>query len=145
MRSVDFFVEDTGHEKFLIPLVQIFAMQYGIQIKITINNSTGGHGKVITTLKQYIRDIDRGRKISPDLLIVAIDGNNEGYSARKKEIDNAAKTFAGQLSVLYLSHILNDGYCSTRLHSNKCWEKAVLLLHNRRAIMHFINVFLKKL
>ena len=97
MRNINLFAEDNGHEKFLVPLVQKFAVQYGISVKINIDNASGGHGKVISTLKQYVRDLGRGRKSFPDLLIVAIDGNNEGYASRKKEIDEAAKNFQGSV------------------------------------------------
>jgi hypothetical protein len=93
--NINFFVEDDGHEKFLAPMVQRFANQYGILVKIKIGNSTGGRGKVISELKRYIRDLERGKESLPDLLIVAIDGNNEGYSIRKKEIDDATKNFSG--------------------------------------------------
>jgi hypothetical protein len=94
-RNINFFVEDDGHEKFLTPMVQRFANQYGIQIKIKIGNSTGGRGRVVSELKRYIRDLERGKESLPDLLIVAIDGNNVGYSIRKKEIDDATKNFSG--------------------------------------------------
>ncbi|HYK84637.1 MAG TPA: hypothetical protein VEV19_04680 [Ktedonobacteraceae bacterium] len=95
MRNIHVFAEDTGHEKVLVPLVQRFAVQYGVSIKINIENAAGGHGKAIFTLKQYIRDLGRGRKSFSDLLIVAIDGNNVGYAVRKKEIDEATKHFQG--------------------------------------------------
>lgn len=95
MWKVNCFVEDVGHEKFLHSLIQRFGTQYGIGTEIEFKNATGGHGRVISALKQYVRDLERGTERPSDLLIVAIDGNGDGYSIRKKEIEDAARKFQG--------------------------------------------------
>jgi hypothetical protein len=97
MPSINFFVEDSAHERFLNALVQRFANQYGVHVEIEYGTVTGGHGRVITELKRYIRDLHRSRKGVPDLLIVATDGNCKGYLGRKQEVDEATKDFKGSV------------------------------------------------
>ena len=45
-----------------------------------------GHGMVIKELRQYLRDLYRGRSRWPDLVIVATDANCKGLNARTKEM-----------------------------------------------------------
>ena len=95
MRNISLFVEDTGHREFLNAILSKFARQYRLDFTIKFESARGGHGKAITELKLYIRDLERNGKSIPDLLIAATDGNCKGYLARKQEIDNAIRQFKG--------------------------------------------------
>ena len=97
MHKVILFVEDRGHAEFIQTLVQRFAHQYGISVVIRLGSAKGGHGKVVSRLKEYINDLLGDQEELPDLLIVATDGNCKGYSGRKQEIDNAVKGFNRQV------------------------------------------------
>ena len=46
----------------------------------------GGHGKAITELTQYLRDLKRGRVERADALLVAIDANCKGYTEAQADI-----------------------------------------------------------
>ena len=97
MRNINLFVEDRGHALFLQTLVYQFANQYGISINIKISSSSGGHGVVLSKLKEYINDLLHEQETLPDLLIAATDGNCKGYVGRRLEIDNALRGFNGRI------------------------------------------------
>ena len=86
MREVSLFVEDFGHEEFLKALVNRFAREYGLKIKINNYSVRGGYGKVINELKEFIRDLNNQRVNLPDLLIIATDANCKGIANRRREI-----------------------------------------------------------
>lgn len=95
MRKVNLFVEDFGHETFLEPLLQRFARQYSVLIETKFVSSRGGYGTVVSELRKYMRDLQRGRGHLPDLVIVATDGNCKGQTERKRQIDEITKSFNG--------------------------------------------------
>lgn len=97
MYKINLFVEDHGHEAVLKALVNRLAKQYRVSLKITVNTARGGHGRVLSTLKEYLNDLANERENMSDLLIVATDGNCTGYLKRKQEIDKVMKGFAGQV------------------------------------------------
>ncbi|MBI4331970.1 MAG: hypothetical protein HY673_11875 [Chloroflexi bacterium] len=92
-RRVGLFVEDFGHEAFIKALVERIARQYGIGVEIKPYSVRGGHGRALAELKEYVRDLERGRVNLPDLLIVARDANCKGYLERKQEIDRVTDKF----------------------------------------------------
>ncbi len=67
------------------------AKEQHIEITYQPFSVRGGHGKVVTELKQYLRDIERGQIHPQDLLIVATDANCKGYQERKREFSNTTK------------------------------------------------------
>ena len=95
MRRINCFVEDRGHETFLNALVNRLASQYHIAVSIRFLSARGGHGKVISQLKNYLGHLHNGQEDLPDLLIVATDGNCKGFLGRKQEIDAVTKSFHG--------------------------------------------------
>lgn len=91
MRDIVLFVEDSGHEMFIKAVIQRFAHEYNVAVKIIPRSVRGGHGKAIFELKSYLKkDLQTEQ---PELLIVAIDANCKGYQDCKKEIDEALGTF----------------------------------------------------
>ena len=91
MRHISFFVEDHAHELFLAALVSRLAQQYKVTIQMRFENNRGGHGRVITGLKEFVNDLQDDQEDMPDLFIVATDGNCKGYQGRKQEIVTAMK------------------------------------------------------
>ena len=87
MRNINLFVEDVAHEDFLTALIQRLANAHNIEINITASSVRGGHGKVITELRQYKRHLQRNREDIPDLIIVGTDSNCKGLSERETEIN----------------------------------------------------------
>lgn len=95
MHNISLFVEDRAHENFLTALIQRLADEYNVKIDIKASSVRGGHGKVITELRQYLRDLQHYKEGLPDLVIVGTDGNREGFSERKKAIDQVTSNFTG--------------------------------------------------
>ncbi len=85
LRKIGLFVEDVGHETFITALLTRLAREQKIEIICQPFNVRGGHGKVITELKDYLRDFERGHIQPQDLLIVATDANCKGFQERKQE------------------------------------------------------------
>lgn len=100
MRSVNLFVEDTVHEGFLGTLVQRVANAYNIEIKVKVSSVRGGHGTVITELRQYQQDLQHNDEDLPDLIIVGTDSNGRGFLQREKEINQATSDLADR--VIYM-------------------------------------------
>lgn len=97
MRNISLFVEDRGHEVFLQALISRLAQYYRITVRMSFVAARGGHGRVITKLKEYVNDLQDDQEDLPDLLVVATDGNCKGYQGRKQEIDVAIKGFSIQV------------------------------------------------
>ena len=87
MRNINLFVEDVAHEAFLKALLQRIADENNVKINIKPSSVRGGHGKVITELKQYLRDLRHYKESLPDLIIVGTDSNCKGLSEREAEIN----------------------------------------------------------
>jgi len=90
-RQVCLFGEDVGHERLLLALVRRVAQEEGVAVRVVTGSAAGGHGRVVSELKLYQRAIV-ATSGSPDLLVVAVDANCEGWSQAKdkleKEIDH---------------------------------------------------------
>jgi hypothetical protein len=89
MRRISLFVEDFGHEEFLRALLCRLAREEGIPLEIEVRNASGGHGRAIRELREFVRELRAGASALPDLLVVAVDANCKGYGDRRKEIDGA--------------------------------------------------------
>lgn len=87
MRKIIIFVEDYGHEAFIRAMVTRIAHENDLSVKIIPRNVRGGHGRVISELKIYLRTIEYEKEGIPDLIIVATDANCKGYTERKREIE----------------------------------------------------------
>ena len=98
MRKIGLFVEDVGHETFLTALLTRLAKEQRIEINYQTFNVRGGHGKVVTELKQYLRDLEHGHIHSQDLLIIATDANCKGFQERKRELSSITKKTAIPIS-----------------------------------------------
>ena len=85
-RYIALFVEDYAHQKVIGTLVQRVAAECGIEVRLDWRRATGGHGKVIVELRNYIRDLKRQGTPWPDLIVVATDANCKGLNERSREI-----------------------------------------------------------
>ncbi|EFK07325.1 conserved hypothetical protein [delta proteobacterium NaphS2] len=93
MREIAAFVEDHAHQEFLHALLNRISLEQGIEIKIEWRNVRRGYGAVINELRQYMRDLFRGRGGFPDLVLVATDANCKGLNQRLKEIASVTSKF----------------------------------------------------
>jgi len=86
MREIALFVEDFAHQSFLAALLQRMAAEYGVAVHLDWRNARRGHGAVVNELKQFLRDLQRGRDGLPDLVVVATDANCKGLAERLRQI-----------------------------------------------------------
>jgi hypothetical protein len=86
--QVDLFVEDSGHEAFISPLVARIAAEENRYINAVVRSARGGHGRVLEELELYQRGVLKGiaHLEAPDLLVVAIDANCKRYNRAKADI-----------------------------------------------------------
>ena len=97
MYNIRLFVEDNGHEIFLGALIQRFASMYSISIDPRFGNAEGGYGKMVSELKEFIKDLLTDQEELPDLLIAATDSNCQGLSKRKQQIERSLKGYSGNV------------------------------------------------
>ncbi len=99
---VGYFLEDIGHKEFIPALVERIADKAGLvsrTLEHVIYNASGGKGQAITELKNFLRDMARGVVSPTPVLVVAIDGNCQGYMEKRNEIQQIAELheYPGQL------------------------------------------------
>lgn len=97
MYNIRLFVEDNGHEIFLGALIQRFASMYNVSIDPRFGNAEGGYGKMVSELKEFIKDLLTDQEELPDLLITATDSNCNGLSKRKQQIEQVLKGYSGKV------------------------------------------------
>ena len=94
MHRIEFFAEDFGHEAFLRALIERLVCPYRIEVEVNSYSVRGGYGTALSELRQYLTDLQRGRRHLPDLIVVARDANCKGYPERKQEMeDNVPEKF----------------------------------------------------
>ena len=86
MREIALFVEDYAHQQIIGALVRRISVECNIAIRLDWRVAVGGHGKVITELNDYMRDLKRQGSPWPDLIVVATDANCKGLNERAREI-----------------------------------------------------------
>lgn len=86
MRDIALFVEDFAHQSFLLALLLRLSAEFGVEIRMDWRNARRGHGAVVNELKQFLRDMHRGRNALPDLIVVATDANCMGLVERLRQI-----------------------------------------------------------
>jgi hypothetical protein len=95
MRDIALFGEDVGHEFSLSALITRFAVQHDVTMQLKTISSRGGITKVHHEFDQYLSDIQRGRIVRPDLIVVATDSNCIGYAPRRHQIEKVAEKHPG--------------------------------------------------
>jgi hypothetical protein len=86
MREVSLFGEDTAHEAVLTALLQRLSREYGIQLRVHPLSATGGVARLHHNFQSYLADVNKGKIFTPDLIVVATDGNCKGYTERRQEM-----------------------------------------------------------
>ena len=80
LTTIDLFAEDHAHQAFLRALIERIALEERRQVRISDRAALGGHGRVYEELRVYQQTRALFRSQPPDLLVVAIDANCQGYA-----------------------------------------------------------------
>ncbi|MBN1875634.1 MAG: DUF4276 family protein [Anaerolineae bacterium] len=102
--TIGYFLEDVGQEAFLQALVERVAQDVGINKKELHHdprNTTGGKGRVITELRKFLRDVQHSRASDFDVLVIAIDGNCQGYLEKRNELHDIVERSGYRSAVVY--------------------------------------------
>jgi len=87
MRNIILFAEDFAHESFLNALVERLARDLEIEVTIRTRSASGGYGRMVSELKQYLRELSSGDGPLPDGLLIARDANCKGFQACRNELE----------------------------------------------------------
>src|SRR6267154_400047 len=92
MHNIALFGEDVGHEFALSALITRYIDQYGVMSNLKTISSRGG-AKVHSEFSQYLTEIEKGRVVRPDLIVVAIDSNCHGYAKRLHQLEKITEKY----------------------------------------------------
>ncbi len=87
------FLEDIAQEGFITALVKRVASDESIAsgcIDHDIRSARGG-SKVTTEFRRFLKDTERSTVAETDFLVVAVDGNCQGYEERVKRLKKCIK------------------------------------------------------
>jgi hypothetical protein len=92
-----YFVEDAAQETFMRALVARAASQFGCdtagwQHDVRIS---GGKGRTLRDMQVFLRDIVSGEVLSPDLLVLTVDGDCEANATRRRVDDMVQRSGYG--------------------------------------------------
>ena len=84
--DVLYFVEDAAHETFMRALVTRAAAHFGCDSGAWHHDVRISHGKgrTLRDMRLFLRDIVSGELVSPDLLILTVDGDCEANATRQR-------------------------------------------------------------
>ncbi|MFQ5865689.1 MAG: DUF4276 family protein [bacterium] len=85
-----YFLEDRAQEGFIIALVNRIAKEESIAIN-SLNHdirSARGGSRVIKQFKKFLRDMMELEAMYVDLLVVAVDGNCQGYQEKVRKLED---------------------------------------------------------
>lgn len=98
MIRVSLFVEDVAQENLVGGLIRRMAVAEHQVVDVAVRNAEGGDGRVFSSLKRYVRDVQLRRE-SVDVLVVAVDADKIGVAARRR----LAREVVGNLVDLVLA------------------------------------------
>ncbi len=88
---VGYFLEDIAHAQFVTAVVQRVADGLRLSVTHDVRNASGGRGRVLHELRNYLRDMCAGHLEMAPLIVVAIDGNCSRWQRRRGEIVDMAR------------------------------------------------------
>ncbi len=94
------FAEDRAHQLFLTPMLHGLCEEAGAAARIRVISARGGHGVALREYGMYrtTRSTVPADEPTPDLVVVAIDGNCSTFSASRQVIeDTTGAAFADRL------------------------------------------------
>lgn len=83
---VDLFVEDSAHEALVGAIILRIARQEDRDIQLLVRTARGGYPRVLQDLDLYQKMVLKGALNQPDILVVAVDANCHGLTAKRKTI-----------------------------------------------------------
>ena len=91
---VDLFAEDRAHEALLRALIERVGAEENCTMSVQVRSARGGHARAISEFGAYQLMAKSGMvgNRSPDLVVVAIDGNCTSFAETRSRIHKAARS-----------------------------------------------------
>lgn len=87
---IDLFCEDRAHEQFVRALVARLAGEEGLKPTVRAMSARGGHPRALAEFRLWQRAfLNQARRGLPDLLVLVIDANCQGWSTAHGQIQGA--------------------------------------------------------
>lgn len=99
MREVLLFGEDDGHALVLGAVVHRLAAEHEVPVHIDARFARGGYGPMLRDLGLLLRDLQAGRRLLPDLLLVGRDGNCQGFVQAKEHVAQTVGAYGGPVVI----------------------------------------------
>jgi hypothetical protein len=90
MPEILLFVEDSAQEKFLRAMLDRLAQEAAVPLFVRVRTATGGYGKVLGQLSDFVKQVAGGFARLPDGLVVAVDADCRGFNERRKSAQERA-------------------------------------------------------
>jgi hypothetical protein len=87
MPEIALFCEDSFHEKFVGAMLCRFGDEYGVSVTSRFLSSQGGLPRMHNEFSRFLRDLSRQQRELPSSIIVVVDANCLGHTARKDQMD----------------------------------------------------------
>lgn len=84
--AIELFCEDAAHEEFGRAIVQRCAVEEGVDVDVTVGTARFGIPRLKTELRARQAVLRRKGGV-PDILIVLVDANDVGVTARRHEVE----------------------------------------------------------
>ena len=85
------FGEDQIHQVVIDGLIWRISKEMNVEVRIVWRNIYGGYGRVVSEMKQYLRNV-KDQAILPNVIVVVTDANCKGYNKRSKELSIGKNT-----------------------------------------------------
>jgi len=93
MPEITLFCEDSFHEKFVSAMLRRFGNEYGVGVTSRLLSSQGGLPRMHHEFKMFLRDLSREQREIPGSILVVVDANCLGHTARKDQMDDVLAHF----------------------------------------------------
>ena len=84
--AVDLLVEDVAQELFLTALTRRVLFDLHATPEMRVVTAQGGRPKLLNEVKIYERALELNQRRLPDVIVIATDGNCEGFARRRDDL-----------------------------------------------------------
>lgn len=96
-RKIVLFGEDEGHRVVVGALVERVARELNVGVRQNWRSATGGRPRLVGEYRDYLARLPQDPGTRPDFIVVATDSNCEGLAKRERDIEEAGKTWPGEI------------------------------------------------
>ena len=100
-KRIVFFLEDAAQEAIMPPLFARLLRDgkvAGERFELRVLSSRGGDS--IRAYELFLKELASGSQLAPDALVVGSDGNCKGYTVRREQLREIAKSNAPKVSII---------------------------------------------